>query len=86
MPLVEDGTWAHLGISDSDLFAGPLPNDVVASAFANRELYLVLANYGKTAVDLETSAGYAPVDDASAAPSKRWSLSPRSLQILRRLG
>ena len=45
-PLVEEGTWARLEISESSLFQRPLPQSVVASAFANRELYLVLANYG----------------------------------------
>ena len=47
LPLVEEGTWAWLEIGESSLFARPLPKDVVASAFANRELYLVLANYGQ---------------------------------------
>jgi len=84
MPLVEEGTWAFLEIGESDLFAHPPPKDVVASAFANRELHVVLANYGKTAVDLETSADYVPTDAPSAAPAKRWSVSPRSLRILRR--
>ena len=46
MPLVEEGTWAWLEIRDSSLFTRPLPAHVVASAFVNRESYLVLANYG----------------------------------------
>ena len=56
----------------------------MASAFANRESYLVLANYGQTRAELETSADYVATDQRSAAPAKRWSLAPRSLQILRR--
>ena len=40
--------------ADSDLFAQRLPDDVVASAFANHELYLVLANYAPTGVKVET--------------------------------
>jgi hypothetical protein len=91
LPLVEDGTWAWLEIGDSDLFAGPLPKDTVASAFANRELYLVLANYGRTATDIATADAYVRVDGPSPAVqagldsgSKRWILPPRSLTILRR--
>jgi hypothetical protein len=62
------------------------PAEVVASAFANRESYLVLANYGRTAAELETTAAYAASDRPSAAPAKRWTLPSRSLRILRRLG
>ncbi len=85
LPLVEEGTWAWLEIGDSKLFAGPLPKDVVASAFVNREMHLVLANYGQQPVELETSAGYVPSDEPSAAPRKRWNLPPRSLRIVRRV-
>ncbi len=86
LPLVEEGTWAWLEIGRSSLFARPLPKDVVASAFANRELYLVLANYGKEPVALQTTADYVATDRPTAAPTKQWDLSPRSLQILRRSG
>ncbi len=47
--------WLEIG--QSGLFARPLPKGVVL-AFANCELYLVLANYGPTAIELETTAGY----------------------------
>ncbi len=84
MPLVEEGTWAWLEVSDSSLFAHPLPEGVVASAFANRELYVVLANYSHTVVELDTAANYVPADQPSATAAKHWRLAPRSLQILRR--
>lgn len=83
LPLTEDGTWAFLEIADSDLFAKPLPNDCVASAFANRELYLVLANYGQSPQQIETTEAYVPMDNLAAAPTKRWELPKRSLRILR---
>ena len=83
-PLVEEGTWAYLEIGDSDLFAKPLPKDCVASAFANRELYLVLANYGQTSTTIETAETYVPTDTPSAMPSKSWELPKRSLRIIRR--
>ena len=84
MPLVEDGTWAYLEIGQSDLFARPLPAECVASAFANRDLYLVLANFGQSPQQIETAEAYVPTDDPSAAPAKQWPLPPRSLRILRR--
>ena len=84
LPMVEEGTWAWLEIGDSNLFAKPLPNNVVASAFANRELYLVLANYGETPVRVTTSDAYSAVADPAAEAKKAWNLAGRSLRILRR--
>ncbi len=84
LPLVEDGTWAWLEIGDSDLFAGPLPKETVASAFANRELYLVVANYGRKPAEIATADAYVPVDNPTAGEAKQWALAPRSLKILRK--
>ncbi len=84
LALVEEGTWAWLEINESNLFAGPLPKEVVASAFANRQLHLVLANYGRTAAEVKTSEGYLPADGPAGPPATQWSLAPRSLRILRR--
>ena len=52
----------------------PLPEDCVASAFANRDLYLVLANYGQSPQQVETADAYVPADDLAAAPAKQWQL------------
>jgi len=84
LPMVEEGTWAWLEVGDSDLFAGALPKDVRATVFANRQLYVVLANYGQTDVEIQTTANYAAAADASAATQQRWKLAKRSLLILRR--
>jgi hypothetical protein len=83
LPLVEDGTWAYLEIADSDLFAKPLPKNCVASAFASRELHLVLANYGQSPQQVETADAYVPTDNPAAVPAKQWQLPKRSLRILR---
>lgn len=80
-PLVEEGTRAWLEIKDSSLFNGPLPENLVASAFANRELHIVLANYGRAAVEVKTTAGY--VDTATDAKSDTWAIPARSMVILR---
>jgi len=82
-PMVEEGTWAWLEIAESSLFVRPLPKDVVASAFANRQMYLVLANYGQTAVEVETTETFVPVASPAAVVRKH-ALPPRSLAILRR--
>ena len=84
MPLVEEGTWAWLEVGESSLFAAPLAKEVVASAFANRQLHLVLANYGRKPAEIATADAYVSADSPAASPSKRWSLGPRSLRILRR--
>lgn len=84
LPMVEEGTWVWLEVKDSDLFAGPLPQEVCASVFANRQLYLVLANYGQNPASIETTAPYARAEEPAAAPQKRWNLPRRSLLILRR--
>lgn len=84
LPLVEEGTWAWLEINRSTLFKKPLPPNVVVSAFANREIYLVLANYGHSAIEIESSYQYVATAAASQAPRNRWSLAGRSLLILQR--
>lgn len=85
--LVEEGTWAWLEIGESSLFARPLPKGVVASAFANRDLHLVLANYGQTGVEVDTSEAFLSTVDRTApavTPLKRWQMPSRSLLILRK--
>jgi hypothetical protein len=84
-PMVEEGTWAWLEIGQSSLFARPLPKGVVASAFANRQMYLVLANYAQSAVEVETADSYAPAASPAGIAAKKHALPPRSLAILRRM-
>jgi hypothetical protein len=84
LPLVEEGTWAYLEIAESDFFRSALPTRVVASAFANLELYLVLANYGASEVRVETADAYVPGDERSSQAKRDWKLSARSFLILRR--
>jgi hypothetical protein len=81
--LTEEGTWAYLEIGDSALFSNSLPEGVVASAFANRELYLVLANYGASPQQVETADAYVRLDEPQVAPARQWALPSRSLHVLR---
>jgi len=85
-PLVEEGTWAWLEIGDSSLFGERPPQDVVASVFANRDLHLVLANYGQQAVQITTAEDYVSADAPSVPPAKNYRIAGRSLAILRRSG
>jgi hypothetical protein len=85
-PLAEAGTWAYLEITDSNLFTQPLPANAVASAFANREFYLVLANYGPQAAEIVTADAYATTDKPGVPAANQWNLPPRSMKILRRSG
>ena len=83
-PMVEEGTWAWLEVGDSDLFVQPLPQDVVASVFANRHLYLVLANYGHRPAAVESTAQYVAFAPRSGGPATHWQIPARSLMILQR--
>ena len=83
LPMVEEGTWAWLELGESSLFAATLPENVVASAFANRELYLVLANYNNTPAEITTSDAYSRVLEPSEPGRRVWTLPGRSLHILR---
>ena len=84
LPLVEEGTWAWLEIGESDLFAEPLAEGVVASAFANRDLHLALANYSQSPVVVQLADPYQAVVDPGALPRKQWELDRRKLLLLRR--
>lgn len=83
-PMVEPGTWAYLELVDSDFFKQRLPKDVVASAFANRELFLVLANYGTKEAAVATTHTCIMQNSADAQPGASWILPPRSMLILKR--
>jgi hypothetical protein len=82
-PMVEPGTVAYLEFGANDFFVEPPPAGVVASAFANRELYLVLANYSSVPVRLQTRRPFLACD-RSGPPAAVWPLAPRSLLILKR--
>ena len=82
MPLVEEGTRVWLEIGDSSIFDAPLPSGVMASAFANRDLHLVIANYGRSPVDIQTASQYVAADSNTA--SDTWNIPARSLVILRK--
>jgi hypothetical protein len=82
LPMVEEGSWAWIEIKDSALFSQTLPEHVVASVFGNREVWLVLANYGRSAVEIRTAAPY--TSKPSSIVKNAWQLAGRSLLILKR--
>jgi hypothetical protein len=81
--MVEAGSWAWIEIRDSKLFRRPLPQNVVASVFVNREIYLVLANYGRNPLKLETAEAYVSCEVPSAKAGTNWQLEARSLLVLK---
>lgn len=84
LPLVEEGTWAWLEIGASSLFSTPLPKDVVASVFANRQLHLVLANFSRSDARIQTSEPFLSTISESPEAQTDWTIPPRSLLIVRR--
>jgi hypothetical protein len=85
LPMVEEGTYAFIEIGDSDLFAAPLPAQVVATVFANLDIYLVLANYGKSEVTIETTRTYVATMEENGAPRQTWTLGGETLLLLRQV-
>jgi hypothetical protein len=83
-PMVEEGTWAWLEVKEAKFIRGRLPSEVVASVFANREMYVALANFGEKRVAIGTSESFADTADQDGCARKNWELEPRSLLILRR--
>ncbi|HPO14204.1 MAG TPA: hypothetical protein PLI09_12235 [Candidatus Hydrogenedentes bacterium] len=83
LPLSEEGTWAWLDIKDSDLFEAPLPSNVVASFFANRQIHLVLANYSQTPVTITTNSPGVSVSTPDNPPTKQWTINARTLEIVK---
>lgn len=84
LPMVEEGTRAYIDIADSDLTLRPVPRGIVITAFANRELYVVLANLGRSASEVALADAYQPLNGKAAAPGRVWSLASRSILILQR--
>ena len=82
-PMVQEGTWAWLQVNDSSLFRAPLPPQVVASVFANQEIYLVLANYGRSPAILEAEDSYLSCRQPLTPPTHKIHLEARSLSIFR---
>ncbi len=81
LPMVEEGTWAYLDITESDLLVEPPKKGLVVSAFANRELYLVLGNLRQTEIELATLDDYISL---AGQTGRAWKLGPRTLLILKR--
>jgi len=82
-PLVEDGTWAWLEVDKTSLIRSRLPDDVVASVFANRRLYLVLANYGVKTAAIETAHNFVSGETPQERGRTSWELPARSMLILK---
>ncbi len=83
LPLVQEGTWAYLEVSDSSLIEGWHPPDLTVSVFTNLDTWLVLANYGTQPTTVKTAWQLADTATESA-PGHDWTIPGRSMLILRR--
>lgn len=84
LPMVQEGTYAYLEITNSTLFDGPLPTDTVASVYTNLDTWMVLANYGTSSVTVKTTWELSD-PEARSAPNRQWTIPARSLRILKRV-
>lgn len=82
-PMVSENSWCWIDIQESRLFKENLPQGVVASLFVNEQSYLVLANYGTSAVTVATSWLWR--DRESGIEGVEWSIPPRKLKLLERV-
>jgi hypothetical protein len=84
--MTEPGTHAFVEVTQSDLIAEPLPDDVRMSVFANRELYFALANYSTREACVTTADPCTLCSRDEPAPTRTWRLQPRSLVVVKRNG
>ena len=75
----------YLEVAQSDLFAEPLPEALRVSLFANRELYLAMANYSTREAVVATTDRYTACSRDESSPSHTWRLAPRSLLVVKRV-
>jgi hypothetical protein len=82
-PMVKDGSRAWVEIQESSLFVSPLPPEITASLFVNEETYLVLANYGRSPVEIGSL--WAWKDRETGQVGRSLLVPPQSLRYLVRV-
>ena len=60
------------------------PGKIVASVFANHDLYIALANYGTNAVDVSLAGHFTALDGGSDPAANAWTVGPRNLLLLKK--
>ena len=81
-PMVKDGSRAWLEVGTNSLFLQQIPKNVTASLFVNKEIYLVLANYGQARVDMVSRWRWR--DRETSEAGETLSLMPRTLRYYQR--
>ena len=79
-PMVKSGSKAWMNIKESTLFNPVLPLGLTASLFVNDEMYLVLANFGRTDTNVVTTGYWR--DRESSKSGRNWTVSARDLLFL----
>ena len=83
LPMVKQGTRVYIDIGENTILDGDGIDDLTASLFVNDEMYLVLANYGHTS--LEISSRWTWEDRESGSIAQVLAVPPRKLLYLRRV-
>ena len=81
-PMVKDGSRAWLEIRTGSLFLSEIPKEVTASLFVNEDMYLVLANYSESSVDIVSRWRWR--DRETGQTGETLSLMPRTFRYLQR--
>ena len=82
-PMVKDGSHAWVEIQDGSLFVLPVPAGLTASLFVNEAVYLVLANYGRSPVEI--SSLWTWRDRETGQTGQTLAVPPRTLRYLVRV-
>ena len=82
-PMVKEGTYVWVEIKDTKLFKGINTDELTASLFVNDEVYLVLANYGRTASEI--TSGWTWQDRETGRVSKILRIPPRKVLYFQRV-
>lgn len=83
LPMVKEGTKVWIDIDKSGLFRRDLAEGVTASLFVNDEVYLVLANYGKSPAEVASAWNW--LERETGKRGEVWVLPPRKILFLQRI-
>ena len=81
-PMVEEGSWVFIDVTESSLTVGPKPCDTVISLFVNDSCYMVISNIGKKVETLTLSEDW--IDRESGKTVREITLAPDKLVFLAR--
>lgn len=81
-PMVTEGSVGYIGITESPLIAGNLPEETLVSLFVNEKQYLVVSNLGAAPVSVRLAQPWTDREDGTIKQELR--LQPRRMALLER--